>query len=110
MVASAKTTKDLLEIEEQIRQLQEDIESNASLLKSLADQVDFSTLNVSIYYAETGNINNPNPFISEVGDALSDGWGLIKNCTLGIIAIWPILLMGIIGFLGWKKYRKRKSQ
>lgn len=108
MVASAKTTKDLLEIEEQIRQLQEDIESNTTILRSLADQVNYSTLSIQIYYAESGNINQPNTFLHEVGESMKSGWDLIKSSTLILLSLWPFIILSIIAVIGWRKYKRRK--
>lgn len=110
MVKSAKTTKDLLEIEEQIRQLQEDIESNSTLLRSLSDQVNYSTLTIRIHYAESGNITQPNSFFREIGDSLQAGWSLIKSITLGLVSIWPILILIIASYFGWKRLRKNKNK
>lgn len=109
IVSSAKSTKDLLEIEEQIRQLQEDIESNTATLRSWSDQINYSTLAIQIYYAESGNINQPNSFFQDAGEALKTGWKLIERFMLNIIIAWPLLIVIIGLLLGWRKYKQKRK-
>lgn len=47
LVKKAVSVKEILEIEEKIRLLEEEIESVTGRLKYLGDQVDFSTLNLT---------------------------------------------------------------
>ena len=49
MVSSAKNVKELLEIQEQIRRLQEDIDSNEATYRNLSNQINYSTLTVNLF-------------------------------------------------------------
>ncbi|MBK7426274.1 MAG: DUF4349 domain-containing protein [Saprospiraceae bacterium] len=49
LLGKANTIKDILSIEEQIRPLEEEIESQEGRLRYLSDQVAFSTLNMTLY-------------------------------------------------------------
>lgn len=109
MIYSAKTTKDLLEIEEQIRQLQEDIESNATILRSLSDQVNYSTITLYVHYADSGNIDQPNSFNQDIVKSLTNGWNLIKDGILALISLWPIILIIYTLYFSFKIYRRRKK-
>ena len=109
MVSSAKSVKELLEIEEQIRQLQEDIESSESLLRNLSGQVNYSTLNVHIYYADASSSAYSNSYISKIKNAFGIGWELISSIFLGIITIWPILILFGLIIWAWKRFRNRKK-
>jgi len=108
MVKSAKSIKELLEIEEQIRQLQEDIESNESLMRNLAGQVAYSTLNIHIFYTEASTSTFYSSIFTKIKESFSTGWNLIEIIFLGLIAIWPILIgIGLLLF-AWKKYKRKK--
>lgn len=108
MVASAKNVEDLLKIQEQIRQLQEDIESSKSVFNTLANQISYSTITIDIYHNDASGSAYSVSFFSEIKDSFVAGWELIKNIFLGIITIWPIIIgIGLI-ILAWKKYKRSK--
>ena len=108
MVKSAKTVTDLLEIQEQIRLLQEDIDSSESLLRNLSGQISYSTLTINLYDSNTSTYSDS--FLNKIKDSLDTGWNLIANIFLGLITIWPIIIGVIIFIFGWKKYKKNKSK
>ncbi|MCA5005412.1 DUF4349 domain-containing protein [Sphingobacterium bovistauri] len=108
MVSSAKSVEDLLKIQEQIRQLQEDIESNESLFKNLANQISYSTIAIDIFHSESGGSVYSETLFSQIKDSFIAGWNLIREIFLGIITIWPIILIAISLIIGWKKYKKKR--
>lgn len=109
MVASAKNVKDLLEIEEQIRQLQEEIESTESTLRAVKDQVSYSTIQVNIYNSDSLVPHSDSGFWMKVKEALDFGWKLIENIVIGLVGIWPILLLAIGGIFIWRRFRKKRK-
>ncbi|KAK3584276.1 hypothetical protein CHS0354_035357 [Potamilus streckersoni] len=87
LLVRAKTVKDILEIEQQIRVLQEEIENREGRLNYLKDQVNFSTL-------------QPEPedsFGEEVKKSLAAGWTSLVNLLLWLISVWHLLLLLIAG-------------
>ena len=108
MVSSAKSVSDLLEIQEQIRQLQEDIDSNETLLKLLSNRIAYSTINIDIFHSSGGPIYS-NSYLSEIRESFYSGWRSIKDLFLGLIKVWPILLSLIFILLIWKRYKRLKS-
>lgn len=109
MVASAKSVKDLLEIEEQIRQLQEEIESTESTLRAVKDQVSYSTIQVNIYNSDTLIPHSDSGFWMKVKEALDFGWELIEHIIIGLVGIWPILLLITGGIFTWRRFRKNRK-
>ncbi len=111
LLAKASTVKDILAIEENIRVLQEEIESTVGRLKYLSDQVSYSTLNVNLY-KEKEFVYKPqsqDKFSERVKKSLSSGWNSIVSFVLWIITIWPLILVLILSILvirGWKRNRK----
>ncbi|WP_435523582.1 DUF4349 domain-containing protein [Chryseobacterium indoltheticum] len=49
MLRSAKTTKDMLEIQENIRELEDEIDVAEGRLRFIDDRVNYSTLNLMLY-------------------------------------------------------------
>lgn len=108
MVSSAKSVSDLLQIQEQIRQLQEDIDSTEALLKTLSNQVSYSTITIDVYHNDSLGNAYTISFFSEIKDAFVYGWELIKSLCIGFIRMWPILIIVLMAFFGWKRFRKKK--
>jgi len=111
MLKSAKTTKDMLEIQEKIRELEDEIDVSEGRLRFIDDRVNYSTLVLSIYKekvrsSETSRIG----FGSRFGDSVTEGWNSFVSFVLGIISLWPFfLLIPVLVFL-WRKWKKRKIQ
>lgn len=111
MVASAKNVKDLLEIQEQIRQLQEEIDSKEALLRNLTNEINYSTLTVDLFEYQANLSMGSNSFFAKVKTSLEFGWNLIQNIALGIIGIWPVwIVVGLVVVIFRKFRRKRRMR
>ncbi len=109
----AKTVQDVLKAEEVIRVVQEEIEVQEGRLRYLKDQISMSTINLQLYQ-EVEVKNQPNlykdTFARKVGNALGDGWRLVQFLALGILSLWPIVI--ILALIIWQRKRifRRKKQ
>ena len=113
LLEKAKNVQEILSIEENIRQLMEEIESKEGRLKYLNDQVDLSTLRINLFKEYPAKINKPaeSPFSSKAGDSLGKGWNSIINFLLWTVSKWPvILLIGIVVWIARRKWKKRKAE
>lgn len=105
ILQKAKTVKEILEVEREINKLREDIESTEGRFKYLSNQVSFSTLTIQ-FYKQVGS--EPN-FSSKIIDSLKDGISYISSFFLGVLSIWPfILILGIVA-LFLKRLKKNKN-
>jgi hypothetical protein len=113
LLSKASTVKDILAIEENIRTLQEEIESKEGRLKYLSDQVSFSTLDINLY-KEIEFIYKPQPqdkFSERVKTSLGNGWTSVVNFVLWTITIWPYIILTIAGFFVIRRViNNRKSR
>jgi hypothetical protein len=101
-----------LSIEENIRQLMEEIESKEGRLKYLNDQVDISTLRVILFKEfAVKKIEKPaDPFTSRAGISMESGWDSIIDFVLWVVSKWPmILLLGLLTWIARRRWRKRKQ-
>lgn len=97
--------KDVIAAEEAIRTITEEIEAKEGRLRYLQNKVDLSTITMEIY--ETVDyIAEPDryekPYSEEMGESFSSGWSAIKAIVLGLITIWPLLLI-LFGLAFWKR-------
>ncbi|WP_294316635.1 DUF4349 domain-containing protein [uncultured Chryseobacterium sp.] len=111
MLKSAKTTKDMLEIQENIRALEDEIDVSEGRLRFIDDRVNYSTLNLSLYKEKVrSSATSRIGFGSRFGDSLTEGWNSFVEFLLGIISLWPfLLLVPVIVFL-WRKWRNKRKK
>ncbi|WP_346984850.1 DUF4349 domain-containing protein [Chryseobacterium sp. POE27] len=111
MLKSAKTTKDMLEIQENIRALEDEIDVAEGRLRFIDDRVNYSTLNLNIYKEKIrSSATSKIGFGSRFGDSVTEGWNSFVEFLLGIISFWPFLLLVPIVIIFRKKWRNRKKK
>ncbi|WP_170172541.1 DUF4349 domain-containing protein [Hymenobacter rigui] len=115
LLSKASKVADILEIEENMGEIREDIEATESRLRTLNDEVGFSTITL-IYYQP---LTLPTPdqpvlsFGSRLVEAFYSGWQWLINLLLGLVSVWPLLL-GLLAGSGllrwwWRKRRARRT-
>ncbi|MGJ1266222.1 DUF4349 domain-containing protein [Sphingobacterium spiritivorum] len=110
LLGKARNVKEILEIEEQIRVIQEEIDATAASLKSLSEQVAYSTLSVYLYQEQSNISIGADSFGTKLVDAVRFGWTALETFFIILIRIWPFLLIGVLGFVVIRKYKKRRKQ
>ncbi|EFK59929.1 DUF4349 domain-containing protein [Sphingobacterium spiritivorum] len=110
LLSKARNVKEILEIEEQIRVIQEEIDATAASLKSLNEQVAYSTLSVYLYQEQSNISIGADSFGTKLVDAVRFGWTALETFFIILIRIWPFLLIGVLGFVVIRKYKKRRKQ
>lgn len=108
---NAKNVEEMLAIEREVRLLTEEIEAKEAELRYLSDKVNFSTITLNItqklkYQYEDPDYAEPT-FIQRVGKGFSSGWSGLLSFFVGLTYLWPLILLGIILFLGIRKPTKR---
>lgn len=106
LLAQAKNVNDILQVEEHLRKVTEEIESVKGQLKYLNNQVNQSTVNINYYQQVEGQSISKRSFGSRIIQSFSNGWSLLKELFLGVITIWPILL--VIGVVTYFVAKRRK--
>ena len=112
LLKSARSIEDILKVQEQIRALEEEIESVTGRLKYLTNQVDLSTLQLTItekkdfVYKQDKRIN----FFERLKESISSGWYAFVNFILYLLVLWPFWIIIIVGIWLGVKLMKRKSK
>lgn len=98
-------------VEENIRNLQEEIESKEGRLKYLSDQVTFSTLNIHLYQQKEPTDKHEDSFLAKTKTSFKHGWTSIVDFMLWGIGIWPYLIIAAaIFFITRRMIKNRKHQ
>ncbi len=105
----AATVKDIMEVEQYIRQLEEEIESAEGRLRYWDNQIAYSTLELNL---STEQLVAPskNTFITRLHRAVAVGWKGIVSIVVGLFYLWPLWLIGsgACWLIRWQIRRKRK--
>jgi len=112
LLKKANNVKEILEIEEKIRGLEEEIESTTGRLKYLSDLVDYSTLDLTISKKKDFKYNpdNRGKFSEKLKQSLSKGWFGFVDFLLFVIKIWPFLIIVALILYFGRKYKKTKRK
>jgi len=108
LLNKAKSIKEILEIEEKIRLLVEEIESVQGRLDYMNDQVDFSTLHISLRTEKEYQPSKQDGFFERIKDSLEKGWLGIITFLLFFVKIWPIIILIPFGIYFIRKYKRKK--
>ena len=112
LLKQAKNVKEILEIEEKIRGLEEEIESTTGRLKYLGDMVDYSTLDLTISRKKEFKYNpvNRDKFSERIKLSLSKGWYGFVDFLLFVIKIWPFWILVALTIYFWRKFKKTRNK
>ncbi len=104
----AQTVKEILNAEEKIRVIQEEIESIEGRLKFLNTRAAMSQVHLDVYekipFAKQPN-RYKTSFFSKIKSSFGNGWELIQDLVIGIVAIWPlIIILGLLVYFRGKLF------
>lgn len=110
MLKKASTTKDILEVQENIRALEDEIDVAEGRLRFIDDRVNYSTLNLNLHKEKIrSSATSKIGFGNRFGDSLTEGWNTFVSFFLGIISFWPFLIfLPFVVFL-WRKWKVKNK-
>lgn len=111
LLNQAKTIKEILEIEEKIRRLEEEVESTTGRLKYLNNQVSFSTLELELTKERNYDYQSQKRtgFFKRTAQAFSKGWFGFVDFLILLIKIWPFWIIVFVGGYFWRRSSKKKK-
>ena len=106
----SKNMEEVLQVQNEINAIQEQIESAAGRLAFLSNQSAMSTINLTFYQPLEGyKPTDATPsFLTRVSNAFRTGTGWIAELFVGLVSIWPLILIVFAIYFGWKKLRPAK--
>ena len=111
LLKKAGSVKEILEIEENIRKIEEEIESTEGRLRYLSDQVAYSKLTLTLtqekeYKYKPRQARN---FAERLKESLHEGWKGFVSFLLFLLRIWPFWILAVIGWALYRRYKRRKK-
>jgi hypothetical protein len=115
ILKKAKSVKEILEVQEKIRRIEEEINSKKGRLKYLDDKVKYSTLHLELTELIKSEISNRPKFTTRLTNAFNNGFHSFLSFVIGLISLWPFLIVILVLILGRKpilnklNFRKRNT-
>jgi len=109
LLKKATKMSDMLEIEKKISEIREEIEAQEGRLRYMQNRVALSTVTITIYKnvpVETGTTVS---YGSKMGNAIASGFNGLSSFFLGLLYIWPFILIFVIAYIIFRKKFKRKQ-
>jgi len=112
LLKQAKNMEEILSVQSEINGIQEQIESAAGRMEYLQHSSSFSTIHLTYYQVlKEGAVNPDKPsFATRITNAFQFGWNWVGELSIGLVSLWPLLLLifGIIIF--YKRSRRPKTK
>jgi hypothetical protein len=112
LLKQAKNMEEILTVQKEINDIQEDIELVNGRINTLSHESAMSTINFTFFQIVDANAKADNEkqpgFLDKVKTAFSNGWYWIGEVFVGIISIWPLLLVIILGIWIFKRKQMPK--
>ncbi len=112
LLKKAKSIYEILQVQQYIRTIREEIDSFEGRLKYMSDRSEYSTINLSFYEKIPSTLapSPENSFWYRIGNAFSGGWSVLLSIFIGIVALWPLWLIGVITLVVIMRLVKRKKK
>lgn len=109
LLKKANKISEILEIEKELTAIREEIEAKQGQLNYMQSQVSMSTIDVK-FYKESISSGVTVSYGDKLLNALKGGVSWIPSFVLGLLYIWPLILMVIIGVYYYIRRKKKNKK
>ncbi|MEI9944783.1 MAG: DUF4349 domain-containing protein [Chitinophagaceae bacterium] len=110
LLNQAKNMEEILSVQSEINGIQEQIESGLGRVEYLSHASAFSTINLTYYQVVNSSAkdNDKPSFAARFGNAFRTGWDGVAGFFVGLVSIWPLILLIFSGIFIYKKVKLQK--
>lgn len=109
LLSKATKISEMLEIEKELSAIREEIEAKEGRLKYLKNQVAMSTVHLEMYTSNPSESGATVSYFGKMGNALKGGFNNIATFFLGMLHVWPFILIFVVGFFFLRRRFRRKT-
>jgi hypothetical protein len=112
LLKQAKNMQEILSVQSEINGVQEQIESAAGRIAYLGHSSTFSTIHLTYFQIlNSSAIDKDKPsFVTKLSSAFSSGWSWVGDLFVGLVSIWPLFLLIVIGVIVYKRTKLQKPK
>lgn len=111
LLKQSKNMEEILQVQNEIDEIQEEIESAAGRINYLSNAAAMSTVHLTYYEVlNVSAMEEENPgFFRHIAIAFESGWKGVGDVLVGLIYIWPLLLLvtGVVWFFQRRRFSKK---
>lgn len=109
LLSKAQNVKEMLEIERELSKIREEIEAREGRLQYLQSQVSESTITI-YFYKTTSESSVTVSYGRKMINALKGGWNGISEFFLGLLHIWPFIILVVLGVVFIRRWIKKRKK
>lgn len=108
LLNKANKVSEVLEIEKELANIREEIEAKQGRLQYLQSRVSMSTISIEMYTEKPQGTGTTVSYASKMWNAIKSGFNGLSSFFLGILYVWPfILILAIVFFIVRRKLRRK---
>lgn len=110
LLKQAKNMEEILNVQSEINDIQEEIESASGRIEYLGHSSAYSTINLTYYQVlnPSAMANDTPNFGTKLSGAFKTGWSWVTDLFIGLISIWPLFFLVLLGVIFYKRSRPKK--
>jgi hypothetical protein len=109
LLSKATKMSEMLAIEAQLSAIREEVEAKEGQLRYLQSQVSLSTVNIEFYKTIAQESGVTISYGAKIWNAITSGFNGISSFFLGVLEVWPFLLIATALFYFIRKRFKKKN-
>lgn len=110
LLNKANKVSEILEIERELANIREEIEAKQGRLKYLQSRVSMSTISIEMYTEKAKGTGTTVSYGTKMWNAIKSGFNGLSSFFLGILHVWPfILILAVVIFFIRRKLRRKNA-
>jgi hypothetical protein len=109
LLTKATKVSEILEIEKELSTIREEIEAKEGQLKYLQNRVSLSTVTIEFYKKVADADHATVSYGTKMWNAVKSGWNGISSFFIGLLHIWPFILILVAVIFFIRKKLKKKN-
>lgn len=111
LLGKSTNIRDILDVENQINNVRTEIESMEGQFNYLKKQVSLSTVHLQFYELLPYTIDegSKRSFLDRFALAFGEGWQAFLSFLVGLVSLWPFILLSPLVVFIWRKWRNRNK-
>lgn len=109
LLKKANKVSEMLEIEAQLSAIREEIEAKEGQLRYMQSQISMSTITIEFYKTVANEGGATISYGSKIWNAIASGFNSISSFFIGLLSIWPFLIILAAAVYYIRKRFKKKT-
>lgn len=109
LLTRAMKVSEIIEIEKQLAAVREEIEAKEGQLRYMKNKISMSTVTLEMYTNDASESGATASFGGKIWNAVKTGFNALSSLFIGIISMWPFVILLILIFIFIKRKFKKKT-